>query len=191
MKGLARPDHPFSKFGTGNSDTIKDDPITGVSVREALLAFHAKFYSADVMKLAVVGKESLEVRRLRKKAIKIRKKYSNANQHQHQHRTFAQELEKMVVESFSDIPNKNIGNPVFPGEPYTSKELRKSLEVVPIKENRSLDLAFPLCSIREFYKSKPASYISHLIGHESAGSIISYLKKKNWANDLWGGGMDE
>lgn len=124
MKGLARPDHPFSKFGTGNSSTIKDDPSTGVSVREALLAFHAKFYSADVMKLSVIGKESLE------------------------------ELEKMVVESFSDIPNKNVGNPVFSGEPYTAKELRKAMEVVPIKENRSLDIAFPLCAIRDFYKSK-------------------------------------
>ena len=65
--------------------------------------------------------------------------------------------------------------------------LVSQLEVVPIKEARSLDLSFPMCPIKDLYKSKPASYISHLVGHESAGSIISYLKKKNWANDLWGG----
>ena len=146
-----------SQFGTGNSETIKDDEETGKTVREALLEFHAKYYSASVMKCCLVGKESIP------------------------------ELEKMATASFSDIPNTDITDPVFPGNPYTEKELKKAVEVVPIKEARSLDLSFPMGPIRDMYDSKPATYISHLIGHESGGSILQYLKSKNWANELWGG----
>ena len=96
-------------------------------------------------------------------------------------------MQGFATKYFSDIPNKDVGNPEFPGGPYPQSHLGKMLEVVPIKENRSLDLHFPLPPTRQHYSKKPANYISHLIGHESAGSIISYLKKKNWANDLWGG----
>lgn len=63
MKSLAREDHPFHKFGTGNSDTIKDCEETRESVRDALLKFHKAFYSADVMKLVMVGKEVRMVKR--------------------------------------------------------------------------------------------------------------------------------
>lgn len=34
------------------------------------------------------------------------------------------------------------------------------------------------------YLSKPASYISHLFGHEAEGSILSALKTKGFANGL-------
>lgn len=30
-------------------------------------------------------------------------------------------------------------------------------------------------------------YISHLLGHEGEGSILSYLKNKGWANELSAG----
>lgn len=34
---------------------------------------------------------------------------------------------------------------------------------------------------------QPAHYLSHLTGHEGPGSILSYLKKKNWATYLSAG----
>lgn len=78
----ANPTHPIHKFGTGiiavqstatayflvkakdpwcvvlgNKETLKDIPEKkGVNVRDALLAFHKKNYSASVMKLCIVGK---------------------------------------------------------------------------------------------------------------------------------------
>jgi len=106
LKSLAREDHPFHKFGTGNLETIKDDEETGESVRDALLNFHATFYSADVMKLVLVGKETLD------------------------------ELQNYASKYFSDIANKDVGNPSFPGAPYPPSHLGKRIEVVPIKEVR-------------------------------------------------------
>jgi secreted Zn-dependent insulinase-like peptidase len=35
-----------------------------------------------------------------------------------------------------------------------------------------------------YIKKKPGRYLSHLIGHEGQGSILSLLKKHGWANYL-------
>jgi len=42
-------------------------------------------------------------------------------------------------------------------------------------------------SLEEHYKKKPADYLSHLIGHESDGSILALLKEKGWATELLSG----
>ena len=34
---------------------------------------------------------------------------------------------------------------------------------------------------------QPGRYLSHLIGHEGSGSILSLLKKLGWANSLFSG----
>ena len=61
QKSTADPEHPFSKFGTGNRETLETTPAkNGIDVRRVLLDFHEKYYSASIMKLCVVGKETLD-----------------------------------------------------------------------------------------------------------------------------------
>lgn len=56
-KSLANSSHPYSKFGTGNKTTLNDIPkATNVNVRDELIQFHQKWYSANIMSLAVFGK---------------------------------------------------------------------------------------------------------------------------------------
>lgn len=56
-KSIARPDHPYSKFGTGNLQTLKTEPEKiGLSVRDELLKFHSKYYSSNLMSLVLLGK---------------------------------------------------------------------------------------------------------------------------------------
>lgn len=58
-KAQAREDHPYSKFGTGNLDTLKTEPEKlGLSVREELLRFHTKYYSSNLMSLVLLGRIS-------------------------------------------------------------------------------------------------------------------------------------
>jgi hypothetical protein len=38
--------------------------------------------------------------------------------------------------------------------------------------------------VHSHYLSQPLKYLSHLIGHESGGSILALLKQKTWANGL-------
>jgi len=158
-KSLCKKSHPFSKFGSGNLKTLGEKPSElGLNVRDMLLAFHAKYYSANVMKLVVLGKETIP------------------------------ELQALVETYFSNVLNHDVPIPLFPGEPFGPEQLSKRISVVPVREGmRSLDMNFPAREISTLYKQKPTRYISHLIGHEGVGSILSLLKEKGWANELSAG----
>lgn len=55
LKEVADDDHPFSKFGTGNKETLDKD-----GVYDALLVFYGKYYKAGEMKLSIIDKMSLD-----------------------------------------------------------------------------------------------------------------------------------
>ncbi|KAK4511212.1 uncharacterized protein ATC70_012426 [Mucor velutinosus] len=157
-KCLSNPNHPWHLFETGNLETLMENPKKlGLDIRQELLKFHDTYYSANIMKLTVIGKESLD------------------------------QLTEWVVEKFSSVTNKNIPVPSFPGHPLTKNEIMKQIFVKSVKKNRTLDVTFPFPDQIPYYQSQPANYISHLTGHEGPGSILSSLKKKNWATYLSSG----
>lgn len=157
-KELADPKHPYHKFGTGSKETLCTLPKeAGIDVRKELFKFHEKWYSSNMMCLAVLGKESLD------------------------------DLEEMVVEKFSSIVNKNIEPEVYDPKPYTNEKLGSLTSIVPVKDIRSLTISFQIEDLDKYYKSAPDHYLSHLIGHEGAGSILSELKKRGLSNNLMGG----
>lgn len=56
-KNLSSPNHPYSQFGTGNLETLQDAPgREGIDVRDELIKFHSKYYSANIMKLVILGR---------------------------------------------------------------------------------------------------------------------------------------
>ena len=60
-KSLSNPEHPNSKFSTGNYDILYEAPTRrGAHPRELLMNFHDKHYSANLMKLAILGTQPLE-----------------------------------------------------------------------------------------------------------------------------------
>lgn len=134
----------------------------GSPVREDLIAFYRSHYSAGLMTLAVLGKEPPEI------------------------------LRQWVMEKFSAIPNTgakplNISVPL-----YAKGSLPARLDVVPIKEQRSLSLSFPIAPVAGLYDAKPVSYIAHLLGHEGKGSLLSLLRERGWADALSAGtGYDD
>lgn len=54
-------------------------------------------------------------------------------------------------------------------------------------DTRYIDMVFPFLDEEDLFKSHPSRYLSHLIGHEGPGSLLAYLKKKGWVNDLSAG----
>ncbi len=58
MKTLVNTDHPASHFATGNLETLSDNENS--KVRDDLLAFYQRYYSANIMTLTVYGKEDLD-----------------------------------------------------------------------------------------------------------------------------------
>ena len=185
---LFDPKHPAHHFSTGNKDTLSAVP------REVLLNFHKAWYSANVCRVAVLGKESLD------------------------------ELEKMVTTIFSDVPNKDVVVPVgtgfsneafvtaigdvvkpaagvdtsklsFPEIPEGSGTvqhvnpqcLNKQTFITPVKEQRSVQFGWFLPEQRTMWQTKPARYLLHILGHEGPGSLTSVLKAQGIATDLSGG----
>jgi len=96
-KSLSNPAYPYNSFGTGNLVSLKEEPVSkGLDVRQAFMEFHDTYYSANLMKLVVLGREPLD------------------------------QLQEWVVDKFKAIENKNLGAPEFEGSPYTEKELQVS-----------------------------------------------------------------
>lgn len=61
MKAVSSEEHPWHQFGTGNAKTLGEDPkAAGVDIRAELLKFHARYYSANLMRLVVLGRAGLD-----------------------------------------------------------------------------------------------------------------------------------
>ncbi|KAI9597576.1 Metalloenzyme, LuxS/M16 peptidase-like protein [Syncephalis fuscata] len=157
-KSLSNPEHPYAKFSTGSLETLKEGPESaGIDVREALLDFHRRHYSANQMKLVVLGRESLD------------------------------QLAEWVTSQFLSVPNHDLPNPTPLPNPYDASRLMKQITARPIKDQRLLEISWPFPDQEMNFRVQPGSYLGHLIGHEGAGSIIAFLKQKGWANHLSAG----
>jgi insulysin len=157
MCELARSDHPAHKFGTGNLETLNKP-----NVRDVLLQFHQKYYSANIMHLCLISPETLD------------------------------NSEKLVKKYFSEVVNKNVNVKYNTKEmPYTSEVLGKAYYVKPVKNINKLKLLWQLPSQVKFYKNKTLSMISNILGDENNGSIFRHLSNKGWASALTCGSSDE
>ncbi|PWY88039.1 LuxS/MPP-like metallohydrolase [Aspergillus sclerotioniger CBS 115572] len=160
-KSLSNPGHPYHHFSTGNLQTLKEEPQKrGLEVRSEFIKFYQAHYSSNLMKLVVLGRDSLD------------------------------EMEQWVGELFSDVKNQNLPqNRWDDAQPWTPEHLGKQIFAKPVMDMRSLDIYFPFMDEEGMYESQPSRYLSHLIGHEGPGSILSYIKAKGWANGLSAGVM--
>jgi len=152
---LYNPSHPRSKFAVGNLSTLGDRSDS--DIRKELVNFYNNHYSASVMKLAVIGTESLD------------------------------ELENLVRGKFSAIKNNNAKRFVSKAPLYRKGDLPAFLQIRPIKERRQVTFTFPIPSVTVHHESKPMLMISSMIGDESPGSLLSYLKNMGWAHGLSAG----
>ncbi|KAI0367165.1 LuxS/MPP-like metallohydrolase [Pilatotrama ljubarskyi] len=167
-KYLSLPGHPWAKFGTGNYESLSgvgrrgDENTSEEDVlketRRRLVAWWLQEYCASRMTLAVIGKETVD------------------------------ELTSLVVPHFSKIPNRGLDpRPAFKDDVWCPEHMRTVIFVETVKDYHAFSLSFQLPDLREYYTSKPASFIAHFLGHEGPGSVCAYLKKKGWLLDLSAG----
>lgn len=155
LKQVTNPQHPFSKFSVGSLSTLSNGET---KTRDELLKFYQQHYSANVMSLVIMGRESLP------------------------------ELKKMAQDKFATIVDRDVQLEEITEPLFSENTLPARLSIVPEKDLRQLSLSFPIPDMREFYRSKPLSYISNIIGHEGKGSLLSALKRRGWAESVSAGG---
>lgn len=154
-KKAMNPDHPYTRFSVGSNQTLADRD--GDSIRDELIRFYGAHYSANIMALAVVGKEPLP------------------------------QLRQWVIEKFSDIPNTGKKRLEVDAPLFAPGQLPARVNIVPVKDRRGLSLIFPVPPVEQHRRSKPTHFISHLLGHEGKGSLLSLLKEKGWSDGLSSG----
>lgn len=168
LRNAVNPLHPLHHFMTGNSVTLRDNPAkNSIDVRQALLDFHAKYYSANVMNLVIVGRETPE------------------------------ELLAMAYESFTPVIDRQVqvltGEEIGQGhEAFPPERRARLVHVVPVTNVKSACFQFIIPTQKENWRSKPSMYVSHLLGHEGAGSLLAALKQRGLATELHAGdSLDE
>ena len=156
FKKVINPEHPLAQFSVGSLDTLQDKP--GLPLRQALLDHYARYYSANLMSLAIYGRDNLD------------------------------ELEAMAHTYFSDIDNRNVRSPRTDEPLFLSGQLPAFLEIEPVRDARSLSYTFPIPVVRQYWREKPLNYLGNILGHEGEGSLLSLLRSRGWANGLSAGG---
>jgi insulysin len=159
-KSLSNPRHPYCQFATGNLEILKTLPeARGIDVRQKFMDFHEKHYSANRMKLVILGREPLDV------------------------------LEGWAADLFAGVRNnKSLTQMRWEDEvPFGPEDLLTQCFAKPVMDSRRLELVIPFIDEELQFDLQPSRYISHLIGHEGPGSIMSYIKSKGWADGLSAG----
>ncbi|XP_021965724.2 insulin-degrading enzyme isoform X3 [Folsomia candida] len=111
----SRVGHPFNTFTTGSRDTLWNKPRElGLDVRNETEQFYKKFYSANLMTLAVIGKDNLTI------------------------------LEEIVTRIFTPLKNRNATLSKWEQPPFGPSELGVKIEMVAMGEMKRLIMLFPI-----------------------------------------------
>lgn len=156
LRQMFDPANPAAKFSVGSLETLKDVEGTA-SIRDDLLAFYQQHYSAERMRLVVVGREPLD------------------------------QLYQMVLPLFEKVPVYPAVEHVSSPRVFKEGLLPAEVQIQSLRSERTLTLLFPLPSQRANWRNKPASYVSYLLGHEGEGSLYQLLKSRGLAESLFAG----
>lgn len=161
IRGFYNPRHPRSRYGNGNNTTLRDEPQKmGLDVREALKAFHARYYLAEGATIVVVSRRSPE------------------------------EVLRLIEEPLSHMKRGTVPSFSFLGpeeQLFTSAALGSWTNLRTVRKMRELRLMWTVRSPSSKWRSTPSAYISHLLGHECDTSVLGVLKKRNWATSMVAG----
>lgn len=128
------------------------------ALKQKLQLFHSHHYVAENCKICVVSDLPIE------------------------------QQKSMLEECFSQLSSRS--SPQRPDLPplYQDDQLGIQIDIKPIQDAKRLIVTFALPDIDPYYRSKPVGLISHILGDEGKGSLLQYLKSKNWTTSLSAGG---
>ena len=144
------PDHPRTKLGVGNKDTLSDSEE--ILLRK-LRNFYKQYYSANLMKLVLVGKQS------------------------------PKELKKLATKYFSKIKNYNVERPVTKTISYREQDLGKNIYIKSRVKFPELVIEFPIKNNISLWRSKPNEYIAMLLNSQEPNSLMNFLNEEGYIEE--------
>jgi protease-3 len=144
--------HPANRFLIGNLETLGDKQDS--RLHEETVAFYERYYSANIMKVAMISNEST-----------------------------AQMAEK-AIKHFSSIKNKNIDKPKVSQPIDFSNVGKKRIHYVPNEDIKQLKIDFTIDNNSDRFAVKPNYFVTYLLSNEMAGGPAQVLKAKGWISSL-------
>ena len=144
------PLHPRNKLGVGNKETLsglEDQLLTELN------NFYSQYYSANLMKLVLVGKQS------------------------------PKELKKLAKKYFSKIKNTNIQRPVTNISAYREEDLGQKLFIKSKVKSPQLVIEFAIQDNSALWRSKPNQYVEMLLNSQEPNSLMSNLNEGGYIQD--------
>ena len=205
LKSLANPAHYYSKFTTGNAQTLRtESPQELEQLRQALLAFHAQHYSPDQLTVVVAGPQSLDTLQewvVTRFAPMQARPFPPANDKNNTDKqtaaaAAAAAAEELVQQGAAEAPAfsydqcladptcTDFDSPFVPDIPLQWPFL---VTTKPVRSVRKLVLMFPLPSVHMVPDQSPVSVLSHLLGHEGPNSSFAVLQNAGLINSLSAG----
>lgn len=140
------PAHPGSHFSGGNLETLSDKP--GNPVQQALIVFHEKYYSANLMKAVIYSNKPLP------------------------------ELARIAATTYGRVPNKQIKKPEINVPVITEAQKGIIIHYVPALPRKVLRVEFRIDNNSAQFRSKTDELVSYLIGNRSPGTLSDWLQKQ-------------
>lgn len=153
-KETCNPEHPFSKFSVGNSDTFSKH--TSLELKQRLKSMHQHRYCGKNLCLCIASPMP------------------------------QQQLDALILQCFGGFSTGQLASDTWPPL-YRSDELGIQINIQPLQSAKRMIVTFALPPLQNDYKCKPLNYISHLLGDEGDGSLLAFLKEKDWALNLIAG----
>lgn len=145
-------DHPANRFLIGNLETLADEEDS--TLHEATKGFYAQYYSANLMKVAMVSNRSLP------------------------------EMVALAKANFGDIVNKEVPTPKVTAAIDFDKAAGKLIHYVPQEDQRMVQIDFIIDGNVDEFRVKPNQYLSYIIGSEMPNTPATILKELGWASAL-------
>jgi len=144
--------HPANRFLIGNLETLADRE--GASLHEGTVEFYNQYYSANIMKLAMVSDRPLS------------------------------EMLTLAETYFADIPNRKIEKPEITATLPIEDIGGQLIRFKPKEDQRLLQLDFIIDNNESDFATKPNEYLAYILGSEMPNSPASRLKELGWSSAL-------
>jgi nardilysin len=203
---FATDQHIFKKFSWGSIDSLQTKPSSlNIPVQDYLRAFHALHYVPANCRLVVLG--PVELDELQTHVLASFASWcdgphdsihtnDNANSRTTKSRLSDSDSAAIHVDTRCDDSASSTLRLLtltescapYVNKPFLKPELHTMLaRIVPLETTHLVSLCWQLPATYQNYRGKHTRYLSHLIGHEGSGSLLSSLKQDLWAELLTAG----
>ncbi|CCQ10959.1 Protease III precursor [Pseudoalteromonas luteoviolacea B = ATCC 29581] len=148
-------EHPANRFLIGNLETLGDKE--GSNLQQETQAFYDRYYSANIMKVAMISNRPLS------------------------------EMKSLAQKHFIDIKNKQIERPTVKATLDFNQAAGKKIYYRPKEDVKQLKLDFTIHNNQSQFAYKPNYFVTYLVANEMSGSPAQVLKSKGWINSLSAG----